>query len=44
MASDKKRNDVKKTASTLNSKWLQNTLKSMGVAGTEMIKRYDASN
>lgn len=38
MASDKKRNDVKKTASTLNSKWLQNTLKSMGVAGTEMIK------
>ena len=38
MATDKNRNDVKKTASALNSKWLQNTLKSMGVAGTEMIK------
>ena len=33
-----KKNDVRKTASTLNSKWLKNTLKSMGIAGTEMIK------
>ena len=38
MANNKKSNNVKKTASTLNSRWLQNTLKSMGVAGTEMIK------
>ena len=38
MANNKRNNDVKKTASTLNSRWLQNTLKSMGVAGTEIIK------
>lgn len=38
MANNKKSNNVKKTASALNSRWLQNTLKSMGVAGTEMIK------
>ena len=38
MANNKKSNNVKKTAATLNSRWLQNTLKSMGVAGTEMIK------
>ena len=38
MINKNNRNDVKKNASTLNSKWLQNTLKSMGVAGTEMIK------
>ena len=38
MANNKNRNDVKKNASTLNSGWLKNTLKSMGVASTEMIK------
>ena len=38
MASKNNRNNVKKTASTINSKWLSNTLKSMGVAGTQVIK------
>ena len=34
----KKQNDIRKTATNINSKWLQNTLRSMGVAGTEVIK------
>ena len=33
-----RRNDVRKTAATINSQWLKNTLKSMGVASTEVIK------
>ena len=33
-----KRNNYHRTAATINSKWLTNTLKSMGVAGTEVIK------
>lgn len=35
---NKGRNDVKKTAINLNSKWLQNALKSMGVAAGETFK------
>ena len=33
-----RRNDVRKTAANINSQWLKNTLKSMGVASTEVIK------
>ena len=35
---NKKQNNVKKAANTLNSKWLQNTLRSLGVAGMDMVQ------
>ena len=38
MADKKRPTDVRKTASNINSKWLKNTLKSLGVASSEMFK------
>ena len=38
MANKKRPTDVRKTASNINSKWLKNTLKSLGVASSEMFK------